>query len=102
MKNRTRILVTHHVQMCIQKSSFILLLDNGQVTLSGDPAALLQTNALNSLIDEKHQMKDSNEINNMYIDAKKESRHFDAKKKSNNNDNYNNGTLHVLVKKECK
>ncbi|CAO3645419.1 unnamed protein product [Cunninghamella blakesleeana] len=105
MKNRTQILVTHHVQMCIQKSSFILHLDNGQITVSGHPAELSQTNALNHLIEEEHQLEDNVEINDMDVNINKEPNHFDAKKKlilKDNNNNENNSTPRVLVQKEFR
>ncbi|CAO3645741.1 unnamed protein product [Cunninghamella blakesleeana] len=101
MKNRTRILVTHHVQMCIPKSSFILHLDNGQVTLSGNPSILRQTNGLINLIAEEHKMEVNNESSNKDIDIKKEPSHFDAKKKSDNNDNRNDAPR-TLIEKEFR
>ncbi|CAO3645196.1 unnamed protein product [Cunninghamella blakesleeana] len=100
MKNRTRILVTHHVQMCIQNSSFILHLDNGQITLSGDPTELHQTNALNNIMEEEHQMNNNVELDDRNIT--KDFSHFDAKKKTSNNDNDSNDTPRVLIEKEFR
>ncbi|CAO3623722.1 unnamed protein product [Cunninghamella echinulata] len=101
MKGRTRILVTHHIQMCIQKCSFILHLDNGKITVSGNPFELRQSNTLNSLIEEEVAIVNNNEIENIETDAIKETGHFDSKKQLNNT-NDNNATSRILIKKEFR
>ncbi|KAI9304779.1 P-loop containing nucleoside triphosphate hydrolase protein [Cunninghamella echinulata] len=101
MKGRTRILVTHHIQMCIQKCSFILHLDNGKITVSGNPSELSQSNVLNSLIEEEVVIVNDNEIENIETDATKGTGYFDAKKQLNDT-NDNNCAPRILIKKEFR
>ncbi|ORZ14147.1 P-loop containing nucleoside triphosphate hydrolase protein [Absidia repens] len=53
MQNRTRILVTHHVNLCYPKCSYLMHLQNGQIDICGTPEALNQEGVLSALVDEK-------------------------------------------------
>ncbi|KAI9308590.1 P-loop containing nucleoside triphosphate hydrolase protein [Cunninghamella echinulata] len=97
MKGRTRILVTHHVQICIQKCSFILHLDSGRVTLSGAPSELHQLNTLGNSIKKEFTIEYKNDINIAEEDNLKEQDPFDARKKTKEN-----SIPHILIESECK
>ncbi|RCI00820.1 hypothetical protein CU098_000030, partial [Rhizopus stolonifer] len=51
MKNRTRILITHHVKLCVKGSAYIVHIDSGRATLVGSPAELRQTGQLTSIFE---------------------------------------------------
>ncbi|KAI8332933.1 P-loop containing nucleoside triphosphate hydrolase protein [Chlamydoabsidia padenii] len=53
MQNRTRILITHHVQLCLQKCVYLVHLQNGQIDISGAPATLSQEGLLSTLVNEQ-------------------------------------------------
>ncbi|CAO3624021.1 unnamed protein product [Cunninghamella echinulata] len=97
MKGRTRILVTHHVQMCIQKCSFIVHLNNGQVTLSGAPCELHQSNTFSNLVKKEFTIENKNNINTADEDNLKEQYYFNAKKTSNDN-----STSRMLIENEFR
>ncbi|KAI9317309.1 P-loop containing nucleoside triphosphate hydrolase protein [Dichotomocladium elegans] len=46
MHNRTVLLVTHHVALCIEKASFIVAMKDGQIAKAGDPAMILASGVL--------------------------------------------------------
>lgn len=46
MYNRTCILVTHNVQLCLPHSEFAVLLDNGRITVQGTPNDLIDSGKL--------------------------------------------------------
>ncbi|RUS23063.1 hypothetical protein BC937DRAFT_92822, partial [Endogone sp. FLAS-F59071] len=46
MRGRTRILVTHHVGLCIQGAVYIVAMRDGEVAASGSPAEVLRSGAL--------------------------------------------------------
>ena len=46
MLNRTCILVTHNVGLCVPKSSHIVVLANGKITAQGPPEVIMSTGAL--------------------------------------------------------
>ncbi|KAA1073985.1 hypothetical protein PGTUg99_028716 [Puccinia graminis f. sp. tritici] len=49
MKDRTCILVTHAVDLCMPAASFVVSLDRGQVVYAGDPSASKLASALNTI-----------------------------------------------------
>ncbi|KAJ2662103.1 hypothetical protein IWW48_001999 [Coemansia sp. RSA 1200] len=55
MQGRTRVLITHHVPMCLPYADFMVMLNNGRVVLKGTPQDLkaqgVLTNALKELDD---------------------------------------------------
>lgn len=46
MYNRTCILVTHNIQLCLPHSEFAVLLDNGRITVQGTPNDLIDSGKL--------------------------------------------------------
>ncbi|KAH7318162.1 multidrug resistance-associated protein [Stachybotrys elegans] len=46
MKNRTCILVTHNVQLCVPSSDYVVLLDNGRVAIQGATADVIASGKL--------------------------------------------------------
>ncbi|KAJ1799855.1 hypothetical protein LPJ59_001535 [Coemansia sp. RSA 2399] len=45
MCNRTRVLVTHHMAMCLPRSEFVVLLDAGSVSFQGTPQQLVASDS---------------------------------------------------------
>ncbi|KAI9485487.1 MAG: hypothetical protein EXX96DRAFT_545289 [Benjaminiella poitrasii] len=52
MEGRTRILVTHHVGLCISEASYVVHLDNGRINLCGSPEELETEGVLSSILDD--------------------------------------------------
>ncbi|GAN05680.1 ABC bile acid transporter, the ATP-binding cassette [Mucor ambiguus] len=52
MKNRTQILITHHVNLCIQGSAHVVYVKEGRIQLSGSPADLRQEGKLELIFEE--------------------------------------------------
>ncbi|GBE87301.1 ATP-dependent bile acid permease [Sparassis crispa] len=50
MRNRTVILVSHHVQLCAPGASYIVALDNGRVQFQGDRGNFKASGVLNTLV----------------------------------------------------
>jgi ABC-type multidrug transport system fused ATPase/permease subunit len=46
MANRTRILVTHHVGLCLKGAEYIVAMRNGEIAGSGHPADVIKTGVL--------------------------------------------------------
>ncbi|SAM07275.1 hypothetical protein [Absidia glauca] len=53
MQNRTRILITHHVQLCLPKCAYLVHLQNGVIDICGDPSTLGQEGLLSTLVNEQ-------------------------------------------------
>lgn len=59
MENRTRVLITHHVKLCITGSAYIVHIDEGRATLHGTPNDLRQSGKLSKIIEsEEEQIED--------------------------------------------
>ncbi|CCG81413.1 Putative uncharacterized protein [Taphrina deformans PYCC 5710] len=52
MKNRTRILVTHQVNLCLPAADYIITLDNGEINYAGTVNELQHKGSLPSLVEE--------------------------------------------------
>ncbi|GAA5817685.1 hypothetical protein MFLAVUS_011236 [Mucor flavus] len=52
MKGRTRILITHHVGLCISGASYLVHLENGRINLCGSPEELEAAGTLGTILDE--------------------------------------------------
>ncbi|KAI7905777.1 uncharacterized protein BX663DRAFT_500876 [Cokeromyces recurvatus] len=52
MVGRTRILITHHVGLCISEASYIVHLENGRIHLCGSPEELEAEGVLNLILDD--------------------------------------------------
>ncbi|KAJ2756703.1 hypothetical protein GGI19_000638 [Coemansia pectinata] len=66
MLGRTRVLVTHHVAMCLPFAEYIVLLREGQVSLKGNPAELQNQGVFNKVLAELESSEDKKEA----VDAK--------------------------------
>lgn len=53
MQNRTRILITHHVQLCLPKCAYLVHLQNGVIDICGAPSTLGQEGLLSTLVNEQ-------------------------------------------------
>lgn len=63
MKERTRILITHHVKLCLKGSAYIVHIDAGRASVFGTPDELRQSGKLLSIIEseEEETMEDDDE-----------------------------------------
>ncbi|CEP08191.1 hypothetical protein [Parasitella parasitica] len=52
MEGRTRILITHHVGLCIQEASYVIHIENGRINLCGSPEELEAQGKLESILDD--------------------------------------------------
>jgi len=68
MKNRTQILITHHVNLCIQASAHVVFIKEGRIQLSGSPTELRQTGQL-ELIFEENAMEQEEDDSDATIDS---------------------------------
>ncbi|KAG2235405.1 hypothetical protein INT48_005755 [Thamnidium elegans] len=57
MKNRTRILVTHHIKLCIKGCSILVHIDGGRAGVVGSPADLRQSGELQKIIEEDNEFE---------------------------------------------
>lgn len=55
MKNRTRILITHHVKLCAKGSGYIVHIEGGRVDVSGTPNELRQSGQLASIFETEEE-----------------------------------------------
>ncbi|KAF3185496.1 hypothetical protein TWF225_005271 [Orbilia oligospora] len=55
MKGRTRILVTHHVQLCLPKTEYIVELKEGQVERAASVTDLKRTGSLTKIIEQEEE-----------------------------------------------
>ncbi|KAF9432269.1 hypothetical protein BGZ76_011034 [Entomortierella beljakovae] len=62
MKNRTCILVTHHVRLCIATAKHVVLMNNGQITVQGSVTQLREQGSLSLVLEEdEDQSTDSSD-----------------------------------------
>lgn len=54
-KNRTRILITHHVRLCMKGASNIVLIENGEIKISGSITEFGQSSQLQKIIDHEDE-----------------------------------------------
>ncbi|CAJ0751060.1 18110_t:CDS:10 [Entrophospora sp. SA101] len=80
MKNRTRILVTHHVGLCIRNAAFVVVMKDGQITDQGPANQILSSGILGDISIEEENEKggDDDELKN------KSTEHAKPKSKSAN------------------
>lgn len=52
MEGRTRILITHHVGLCIQEACYVVHLEHGRINLCGSPQELEAQGNLESILDD--------------------------------------------------
>ncbi|KAF9979193.1 hypothetical protein BGZ73_004079 [Actinomortierella ambigua] len=51
MQGRTRILVTHHVRLCLRDSNFVALLKDGQVAMAGSALQVIRSGLLREILE---------------------------------------------------
>jgi ABC-type multidrug transport system fused ATPase/permease subunit len=56
MKDRTRILITHHVKLCIKGSAYISHVDSGRANLFGTPNELRESGKLATIIESEEEI----------------------------------------------
>ncbi|OAD65376.1 hypothetical protein PHYBLDRAFT_189572 [Phycomyces blakesleeanus NRRL 1555(-)] len=61
MKDRTVILVTHHVGLCLKAAAYIVALKDGEVAGSGDPASVLKSGVLGEELAQAEEEKAAEE-----------------------------------------
>lgn len=61
MEGRTRILITHHVGLCISGASYLVHLENGRINLCGSPEELEADGSLRMILDEVIESVDEEE-----------------------------------------
>ncbi|KAJ2733124.1 hypothetical protein IW152_003281 [Coemansia sp. BCRC 34962] len=61
MLGRTRVLVTHHVSMCLPFAQYIVMLSEGQVSLKGNPAELQDQGVFTKAMAELESSEDKEE-----------------------------------------
>ncbi|KAJ1925727.1 hypothetical protein LPJ71_000076, partial [Coemansia sp. S17] len=66
MLGRTRVLVTHHVSMCLPFAQYIVMLREGQVSLKGNPAELQDQGVFTKVLAELESSEDKEDD----VDAK--------------------------------
>ncbi|KAI8646442.1 P-loop containing nucleoside triphosphate hydrolase protein [Parasitella parasitica] len=52
MEGRTRILITHHVGLCVHEASYVIHIENGRINLCGSPEELEAEGKLESILDD--------------------------------------------------
>lgn len=52
MEGRTRILITHHVGLCITEAAYVVHLENGRINLCGSPDELDAAGTLETILDD--------------------------------------------------
>ncbi|KAJ2682221.1 hypothetical protein IWW39_006082, partial [Coemansia spiralis] len=61
MLGRTRVLVTHHVSMCLPFAQYVVVLNKGQVSLKGNPAELQDRGVLTKVLAELESSENKEE-----------------------------------------
>lgn len=71
MKDRTVVLVSHHVRLCAPGASYIVALDNGRVSFSGDYAEFKSSGVLETLVqtDRPEYLEEKDAREEVLIDA---------------------------------
>ncbi|KAG0245754.1 hypothetical protein BGX31_006228 [Mortierella sp. GBA43] len=66
MKNRTCILVTHHVRLCIPTAKYVVLMSNGEIKVQGSVQRLREQGSLSLVLEEdEDQSTDSSDSDTM-------------------------------------
>ncbi|KAF9582884.1 hypothetical protein BGW38_010626 [Lunasporangiospora selenospora] len=56
---RTRILVTHHVRLCLRDATYVALLKDGNLALSGSPVKLIRSGLLSEILERNNGMTEN-------------------------------------------
>ncbi|KAG0239020.1 hypothetical protein BGW41_007967 [Actinomortierella wolfii] len=62
MQGRTRILVTHHVRLCLRDSTYVALLKEGQVAMSGTPLQLIRSGLLQEILEKDGMLEEEPDL----------------------------------------
>ncbi|KAG0213872.1 hypothetical protein BGX28_003296 [Mortierella sp. GBA30] len=58
MNGRTRILVTHHVRLCLRDAAYVALLKDGSLALCGSPVRLIRSGMLSEILERNGMMEE--------------------------------------------
>ncbi|KAF9940341.1 hypothetical protein BGZ65_007307 [Modicella reniformis] len=58
MEGRTRILVTHHVRLCLRDAAYVALLKDGSLALCGSPVKLINSGMLSEILERNGMMEE--------------------------------------------
>ncbi|KAG0356750.1 hypothetical protein BGZ54_000613 [Gamsiella multidivaricata] len=61
MNGRTRILVTHHVRLCLRDATYVALLKDGSLVLSGSPVKLIRSGMLSEILERNGMLEEDKE-----------------------------------------
>ncbi|KAF9929843.1 hypothetical protein FBU30_001156 [Linnemannia zychae] len=62
MNGRTRILVTHHVRLCLRDASYVVLLKDGSLLLTGSPVKLIRSGLLSEILERNGLMEEDQDV----------------------------------------
>ena len=68
MKNRTRILVTHHIRLCLKGCGLLIHIQGGRASHVGSPAELRQSGSLAQIIEEDQENDQEDAAENKVIE----------------------------------
>ncbi|KAJ2214129.1 hypothetical protein EV179_003268 [Coemansia sp. RSA 487] len=71
MEGRTRVLVTHHVAMCLPHTQYMVMMHEGQIMLKGVPSELQSQGSLSSVLEDLESSEPDTAVQNNEDDAKK-------------------------------
>ncbi|KAF9438945.1 hypothetical protein BGZ76_002608 [Entomortierella beljakovae] len=60
MNGRTRILVTHHIRLCLRDATYVVLLKDGALALTGPPVKLIRSGLLGEILERNGTMEEDN------------------------------------------
>ncbi|KAF9175702.1 hypothetical protein BGX21_007199 [Mortierella sp. AD011] len=64
MNGRTRILVTHHIRLCLRDATYVVLLKDGSLALTGTPVKLIRSGLLSEILERNGMMEEENASSN--------------------------------------
>ncbi|KAG0293961.1 hypothetical protein BGZ96_002011 [Linnemannia gamsii] len=62
MNGRTRILVTHHVRLCLRDATYVVLLKDGSLLLTGSPVKLIRSGLLSEILERNGLMEEDQDV----------------------------------------
>ncbi|KAF9095081.1 hypothetical protein BGX29_009172 [Mortierella sp. GBA35] len=62
MNGRTRILVTHHVRLCLRDATYVALLKEGSLLLTGSPVKLIRSGLLSEILERNGLMEEDQDV----------------------------------------
>ncbi|KAF9346348.1 hypothetical protein BGX26_002160, partial [Mortierella sp. AD094] len=64
MNGRTRIFVTHHIRLCLRDATYVVLLKDGSLALTGTPVKLIRSGLLSEILERNGMMEEENSSSN--------------------------------------